>query len=257
MGIAVSLELSAFDRVREDRCSEANNPANEPAKRRIFVRHSRNRGLTFLISYCTLTNMNKYPNTKRVRMSSEERREMVLDAAVAEFAHYGLYRTTTEAIAGRVGITQPYIFRLFRNKKELFLAAVERAYGRIMETWESVLEEEGDGASAEQRLLAMGRAYAQLMDSREELLLLLQTFAASEDPDVLRMNRENMARMHDYVTRSTGAGGEQVQGFFAQGMLLAAAAGLNLPEIADQEPWAREFMGTDKPWSDSYPETPP
>lgn len=50
-------------------------------------------------------------------MSSEKRREMVLDAAIVEFARYGLYGSTTEAIAGRVGITQPYIPRLFKNKR--------------------------------------------------------------------------------------------------------------------------------------------
>lgn len=221
--------------------------------------------LTFLVSYYILTDVkdqHKTPDTKPGRMSSEERREMVLDAAIVEFATYGLYGATTEAIADRVGITQPYIFRLFRNKKELFMAAVDRVYERIIETWESALgeiEEVEEGADAERRMFVMARSFAALMDRREELLLLLQTFAASKDPDVLRMNRARMAQMHGYVTRSTGETGERVQEFFAQGMLLTVAAGLNLPGISGHEHWASEFIGTDKPWSDLYsnPETPP
>ena len=66
-----------------------------------------------------------------VRMSAEERRESVLDAAVAEFARGGLAGTPTEAIAARAGISQPYLFRLFSTKKELFIAAYRRAFARI------------------------------------------------------------------------------------------------------------------------------
>ena len=57
------------------------------------------------------------------RSSSEERREQVIDAAVREFAEHGFHATSTTAIAKRAGISQPYIYALFPNKHELFLAA--------------------------------------------------------------------------------------------------------------------------------------
>ena len=69
--------------------------------------------------------------TTGVRMSAEERRELVLEAAVAEFALGGLAGTSTEDVARRAGISQPYLFRLFPTKKGLFLALVERCYQRI------------------------------------------------------------------------------------------------------------------------------
>lgn len=50
----------------------------------------------------------------------------MLRAAVAEFAIYGLHGTSTEQIAKRVKISQPYIFRLFPSMKALFLAAVDQ-----------------------------------------------------------------------------------------------------------------------------------
>src|SRR6266700_3589556 len=64
-----------------------------------------------------------------VRMSAGERRETVLEAAVAEFALRGLAGTSTEDVARRAGISQPYLFRLFPTKKALFLALVERVSG--------------------------------------------------------------------------------------------------------------------------------
>ena len=60
----------------------------------------------------------------RVRKSAEERREEILAVALRHFAIGGLHGTSTEAIAREAGISQPYLFRLFRTKKELFLACV-------------------------------------------------------------------------------------------------------------------------------------
>ena len=50
------------------------------------------------------------------RKSAEERRESVLDAAFEEFAARGLDGASTEAIAEKAGISQPYVFRLFGTK---------------------------------------------------------------------------------------------------------------------------------------------
>src|ERR687894_3065259 len=142
------------------------------------------------------------------RRSSEQRREAVLDAAVVEFSEKGLHGASTEAIAGRAGISQPYVFKLFGTKKDLFLAAVDRVCDRIVEAWEDSLA--GDPADP---LLAMGEAFVGLTFHREELLLVLQACAASKDPDVLGLMRTRMERMYDYVTRASGEPHENVQAF--------------------------------------------
>ena len=185
-------------------------------------------------------------------MSAEERREAVLEAAIVEFATYGLHGGSTERIAERVGISQPYVFRLFGTKKDLFLAAVDRVCDRVVEAWEAALEED-----PEDRLLAMGRAYVGLMLRRDELLLLLQSFAASKDPDVLRLSRERMERMYGFVENATGDSAERVQQFFAQGMLLTVTAGLDLPASAHDERWASKFLGFGAEWAEGIPNAPP
>ena len=63
----------------------------------------------------------------RQRVPASERRDALIEAAVHEFALGGLYGTPVDRIARRVGVAQPYVFSLFGSKKELFLAAVERA----------------------------------------------------------------------------------------------------------------------------------
>ena len=60
------------------------------------------------------------------RLTADERRAAVIEAAVIAFAEGGLAGTSTEDIARLAGVSQPYLFRLFGTKRELFLAAVGR-----------------------------------------------------------------------------------------------------------------------------------
>src|SRR6185312_15792 len=71
--------------------------------------------------------------TTRQRVPAAERRDALVSAAVHEFAHGGLHGTPVDKIARSVGVAQPYVFSLFGNKKQLFLAAVERSFKRIAE----------------------------------------------------------------------------------------------------------------------------
>src|SRR6266550_6176841 len=107
-----------------------------------------------------------------VRMSAEERRETVLEAAVAEFALRGLAGTSTEDVARRAGISQPYLFRLFPTKKALFLALVERCFRQVAAAFEAAA---GDRV-AEDALDALANAYHQLLEDRTLMLLQLQAY---------------------------------------------------------------------------------
>src|ERR671935_1900521 len=89
------------------------------------------------------------------RKTAAERREAVLDAAQVEFAARGLHGASTEEIAKRAGISQPYVFRLFGTKKELFKATVARCFRETLETFQRAAE----GQRGEDALHAMGHVY--------------------------------------------------------------------------------------------------
>ena len=67
----------------------------------------------------------------RRRVPAAERRQALISAAVHEFAAGGLHGTPVDRIARRVGVAQPYVFTLFENKRELFLAALERSFEQV------------------------------------------------------------------------------------------------------------------------------
>src|SRR3984885_15594044 len=73
----------------------------------------------------------------RQRVPAAERRDALVEAAVHEFAQTGLHGTPVDRIARRVGVAQPYVFSLFANKRELFLAAVERGFERVLDIFEA------------------------------------------------------------------------------------------------------------------------
>src|SRR5919108_2189133 len=103
------------------------------------------------------------PATVRSRMSAAERRDAILEVAASEFAIGGLHGTSTEAIAARAGISQPYLFRLFGTKKGLFLACVEQCFDRTQGTFRAAAEADESGNPLE----AMGTAYVALLADRE------------------------------------------------------------------------------------------
>src|SRR5918993_1213903 len=113
---------------------------------------------------------------QRTRKSAEERREEILEVAVRHFAIGGLHGTSTEAIAREAGISQPYLFRLFRTKKELFVACVDRANARVRDAFRRAAAEAPDA----ERLKAMGQAYTEeLLPDRHAVLMQMQGYVAS------------------------------------------------------------------------------
>src|SRR5438093_8172449 len=105
-----------------------------------------------------------------VRLTKEERLDTILEAAMEEFAVGGLHGTPMEAIAHRVGVSQPYLFQLFGTKKELFVEALKRGFERIVAAFRIAAAEAGPDADAKELLEAMGRAYVPLLEDRTMLL---------------------------------------------------------------------------------------
>src|ERR1700744_4221705 len=70
------------------------------------------------------------------RLSAQERRADLLEAAVIEFAESGFHGARTADIAARAGVSQPYVYALFPDKRALFLACHDWTTERIKEALE-------------------------------------------------------------------------------------------------------------------------
>src|ERR1700721_922331 len=108
-----------------------------------------------------------HDTTSRQRVPAAERRDALIDAAILEFAQGGLHGTPVDRIARRVGVAQPYVFSLFPGKRDLFIAAVERSFDRVGDTFSHAAAEfEPVPEEPEFDVLkAMGLAYVELLQS--------------------------------------------------------------------------------------------
>ena len=173
--------------------------------------------------------------TTATRKSAAERREDVLTAAREVFAEHGLSGASTDEIARRAGISQPYLFRLFRTKKELFLASVERCFVETRETFEQAAE----GKTGDEAMAAMGKAYGELIRSNpNRLRAQMQTYAACDDPEICAVARRGYGRLVDFVEQASGVDHETLSAFFAKGMLINVVASMDL--IDATEPWVEK-----------------
>jgi AcrR family transcriptional regulator len=171
------------------------------------------------------------------RSSKEERRREIIEAAMEEFAVGGLHGTPADAIAKRVGVSQPYLFQLFGTKKELFIAAVRRNFERTVGTFRSAAAEAGDDAGPAEVLMHMGAAYQRMLQDRSLLLMQMQAYVACSDEEIREVVREEMLRLVGFVQSASGAPKEAIREWLAYGMLMNVVATMSLDQVdAD---WAR------------------
>lgn len=196
----------------------------------------------------------------RRRVPAAERREELISAAVHEFAHGGLHGTPVERIARRVGVAQPYVFSLFPSKRELFLAALDRSFKLVSETFRTAAADYAAGrapAECEDALQAMGSAYKDLLASdRDYLLLQHQCYAACEDEVVRARVRHCFAQLAELARELSAAEPERLDDFFRQGMALNVAAALGVEELSVGCPWVQaELAEMGSPSAASTPDS--
>src|SRR5438105_7425886 len=151
------------------------------------------------------------------RLTAAERRDTILDAAMAAFAEGGFAGTSTEDIARRAGISQPYLFRLFGTKKELFKATVSRCFRETLEVFQRAAE----GKRGEEALKAMGDAYVEkLLSDRTRLRAQMHAYSACDDGEICELVRNGYGDLVAYVERVSGLPPEEISRFFSIGMLL-------------------------------------
>jgi len=170
------------------------------------------------------------------RQTAAERRVAVLTAAITEFARAGYAGTSTEAIAARAGISQPYLFRLFGTKKDLFIATYDQVGERIV----AAMTTAADGLEGENAIHAMGEAYVQLLQDPHLLQVQMHGFAAATgDADIAAVCRKTFEVLWRLVDERTDGDEETIRQFFSTGMMISVMSAIDLLSVPDR--WAQSM----------------
>jgi AcrR family transcriptional regulator len=170
------------------------------------------------------------------RKTADERREEIIAAAFGEFAEHGLRGTSTDTIARKAGVSQPYLFRLFGTKKELYLEVVRRNFRQTL----GLFQDASAGKTGDEALDAMGQAYLDLLKDRTRLRAQMRAYADCDDDEVREVVRKGYGDLVDFVERVSGADAETIRDFFAFGMLLNVTASMDL--LDHPVPWAERLL---------------
>jgi AcrR family transcriptional regulator len=169
------------------------------------------------------------------RKSKDERREEILDAATTVFAERGFHGASTDDIARLAGISQPYVFRLFGTKKELYMAVVARCFRQTLEIFQRAAE----GKRGEEALGSIGAAYGVMLETdRTYLRAQMQAYAACDDPEIRAVVRSGYGDLVSYVERVSGVSQKELAEFFSHGMLMNTLASMEAPV----EDWGRRLI---------------
>jgi AcrR family transcriptional regulator len=132
--------------------------------------------------------------TKPARLSAEDRREQLLDAAKRVVADQGFHRTSIEAVAREAGITRPIVYGHFQDLGGLLEALIERESARALRQLAEVLPRDLGAGDPGEALLAALRGYLE---------------AVRADPDTWRLvlmpSEGAPAMLHDHITEGRAA----------------------------------------------------
>jgi TetR/AcrR family transcriptional regulator len=151
------------------------------------------------------------PGFVRRRMSGDERRQQLIEAALHLFATNGFRGTTTKAIAQAAGVSEGIIFRHFPTKEDLYTAilthkARQQGIDRMLDMLQRNMAAEDDEALVLQLALKIFENYRG--DADFERLMLR---AALEGHDLARVSQRTLGMpmfdlMRDYVAKRQAAG---------------------------------------------------
>ena len=183
------------------------------------------------------------------RMRSEDRRELILEAATAVFGERGYVGATTDAVARAAGVSQPYVVRMFGTKETLFLEVLHRALDKLLVTFRAAL---ADGIAADEGAEAtghrIGMAYSDLLTDRGLLLSLMHAFILGSDPVIGKAARAGFLDVYKFLRFEAGFSPAEADVFLAHGMMMNTMVGLRMAdEYANGDPCAVDLLETALP----------
>ena len=179
------------------------------------------------------------PETTARRMSSEERREQIIRAAIAVFGARGYEGTTTDDVARTAGVSQPYVVRLFGSKESLFLAAMQASLDELMRVFRDALADEASERPVSKRI---GEAYVELLSVRGLHQTLSHAWLLGGHPVIGPAARRGFAEVWRFFRDEAGLDADEARMFLAEGMLINVMIGMRLVDDYGSDPSITELF---------------
>jgi AcrR family transcriptional regulator len=132
---------------------------------------------------------------------TSERREELLPIVAEAFARLGYRRATTATLAARCGVRENVLYRLWPDKKAMFLASMRYVYDRAERIWEERAAEGPEGTTARRLLEYESRHLGEFGLYR----ILFAGLSETDDPEIRGHLRDTYRRFHRWIRRRVEA----------------------------------------------------
>ncbi len=127
---------------------------------------------------------------------TEQRRKELLPIVARAFAELGFRRATTAELAHRCQVQENILYRLWPDKKAMFIAAIDYVYEQAAGTWREVLSETDDNAGAAMRLLTHeAEHYGESGLHR----IIFAGLSEADEPEIREALRKMYGRFHRFI----------------------------------------------------------
>lgn len=163
----------------------------------------------------------------------DETRARLLPVVAGAFAELGYRRTTTAELAARCGVRENVLYRLWPDKRAMFLAAVDHVFGNSERIWRQLLQDGADGPDAWTRLL---EHEAKHHGESRLYRIVFAGLSETDDNEIRAGLRRMYRRFHAFIVErlvQARAGGARSEGLAALDPDLAAWMLVGLGTVAN------------------------
>lgn len=137
---------------------------------------------------------------------TDQQRKKLLPIVCRVFSELGYHRTTTAELAQRCGVRENILYRLWQDKKAMFLAAINEIFQDRAERWEEILADHPNPRQAIERLVNFE---AKHQGEFGFYRVVFTALTESDDADIRAALVGMYRRFHRLVCRQVGAGRQQ------------------------------------------------
>jgi AcrR family transcriptional regulator len=166
-------------------------------------------------------------------------KDRILAAATAEIAAVGFDRARLTEIAKRAEMTPGSIYTWFKNKEDLFRAALEEAFTTQIASNASTLDESGHSNNWLLQIATLGPRNSKDITATDAQMLLIESYYASwRDPKARQKLLKNInSHLEMYINiiknaQNSGAITKDIDATTLATMMLALPTGMSLLSLA-------------------------
>lgn len=142
-----------------------------------------------------------------------ERREELLPVLASAFAELGYRRATTSSLARRCGVQETVLYRLWKDKKAMFLASIDHVFKSSAAIWAGLLREGGADGGGHRDDTGAGRTPAEAILAHEAehlgefglYRILFAGFSETDDAEIAAAMRRVYERFLRFIVEQVKA----------------------------------------------------